>query len=70
MRLHHVFSMSSDIDRLCFLILRWKRGLCSVADVMEGESLGLYLEKLSLPLLQAVHAKKQFSSEYTSEFKA
>ena len=48
------------------------RGLCSVADVIEGEcrSLGLYVEKSSEPLLQAVHAKKWFSSESTSEFKA
>jgi len=43
-----------------------------VADVIEGEcrSFGLYLEKPSEPLLKAVHAKKCFSSESKSEYKA
>ena len=33
-------------------------------------SLELYVERSSEPLLQAVHAKKWFSSESASEFKA
>jgi len=72
MCLHHVFSMNSDIDRLYVPRSQGGRGLCSVADVIEDEcrSLGLYLEQSSEPLLQAVHAKKWFSSESTSEFKA
>ena len=45
-----------------------------MADVIEGEfecqNLGLYLEKSSVPLLQAVYAKKWFSSESKSEYKA
>ena len=37
-----------------------------MTDVIEGEcqSLGLYLQKSSEPLLQEVHTKKWFSSEY------
>jgi len=72
MCLHHVFSMNSDIDRLYVPRSQGGRGLCSVADAIEGEcrSLGLYVEKSSQPLLKAVHAKKWFSSESTSEFKA
>ena len=64
--------MNSDIDRLYIPRSQLGRCLCSVADVIEGEcqSLGLYVAKSSEPLLQAVHAKKWFSSESTSEFKA
>ena len=48
------------------------RGLCSVADVIESKcrSLELCVEKSSEPSLQAVHAKKWFSSESTFKFKA
>ena len=72
MCMHRIFSMNSDIDRLYVPRSQGGRGLCSVADVIEGEcrSLGLYLEKSSEPLLQAVHAKKWFSSESKSEYKA
>ena len=43
-----------------------------MADVIEGEcrSLRLYVEKSLEPLLQALYAKKWFSSESTSELKA
>ena len=37
MCLHHIFSMNSDIDRLYVPPSQGGRGLCSVADVIEGE---------------------------------
>ena len=47
MCLHHAFSMNSDVDRLYVPRSRGGRGLCSVADAIEGEcrSLGLYVHQ-------------------------
>jgi len=53
MCLHHIFSLKSDIDGLYVPRSRGGRGLCSVADAVEGEcrSLGIYVEKSLEPLL-------------------